>query len=97
MNERLKRLERQLERLVEDSLTRLLGADVSATAVAADLTRTMEDHLRLDELGNAFAPDCYAITLEAGRAERLLEQAPDITRDLAQGILTAARENGFLL
>lgn len=97
MNDRLKRLERQLESLVEDSLTKLLGADVSAAAVAADLTRSMEDHLRLDDLGNAFAPDCYAITLETDRARRLLEQAPEIKRDLAQGILRAARENGFLL
>lgn len=86
-----------MEGLVENSLTRLLGADFSAAAVAADLTRSMEDHLRTDELGNAFAPDCYAITLEAGRAHRLMDQAPEIRRDLAQGILRAARENGFLL
>jgi hypothetical protein len=97
MNDRLRRLERQLESIVENSLTRLLGADMSASAVAADLARSMEDHLRTDGLGNVHAPDCYAITLEAERARRLLEQAPDIRKDLAQGILRAARENGFLL
>jgi hypothetical protein len=97
MNDRLRRLERQLESLVENSLTRLLGADMAPSAVAADLARCMEDNLRTDELGNAFAPDCYAITLESDRARRLLEQAPNIRLDLAQGILSAARENGFLL
>ncbi len=78
-------------------MTRLLGGDMSASTVAADLARSMEDHLRTDGLGNVYAPDCYAITLEAPRARRLLEQAPDICKDLAQGILRAARENGFLL
>jgi len=97
MKDKLTRLERQLENLVEDSLTRLLGADISAAAVAADLARAMEDHLRTDASGNSFAPDCYAITLEAGRAARLLKQAPRIQQDLADGILRAARESGFLL
>jgi hypothetical protein len=97
MNDRLRRLERQLESLVENSLTRLIGADISASAVAADLARAMEDHLRTDDLGNAYAPDCYAITLETDRARHLLEQAPDIRTDLAQGILRVARENDFLL
>ena len=97
MKDKLARLERQLENLVEDSLTSLLGTDVSAVAVAADLARAMEDHLRSDESGNTFAPDCYAITLEAGRVARLLEQAPRIQQDLAEGILRAARESGFLL
>lgn len=78
-------------------MTRLLGADMSAATVAADLARSMEDHLRTDNLGNVYAPDCYAITLEADRVRRLLEQAPGIRRDLAQGILRAARESGFLL
>jgi hypothetical protein len=97
MSDRLRRLERQLESIVENSLTRILGADLSASTVAADLARSMEDHLQTDGLGNAHAPDCYAITLEAERAKRLLERAPDIRRDLSQGILRAARENGFLL
>lgn len=97
MNDRLRRLELRLESLVENALTKMLGADVSASAVAADLARSMEDNLRTDNLGNAFAPDCYSISLEAERARQLLEKAPDIRRDLAQGILQAARESGFLL
>jgi hypothetical protein len=97
MNDRLRQLERQLEGLVENSLSKLLGADLSAAIVASDLARSMEDHLRTDDLGNSYAPDCFAIALESERAKRLLEQAPSLPRDLAQGILQAARENGFLL
>jgi FHA domain/FhaA, N-terminal domain len=97
MNDRLRRLERQLESLVENALTRMLGADMSAAVVAADLARSMEDNLRTDDLGNEFAPDSYSISLEAERARRLVENAPDIRRDLARGILQAARESGFLL
>jgi len=97
MKDKLTRLERQLENIVEDSLTRLLGADISAAAVAADLARAMEEHLQTDASGNTFAPDCFAITLESGRAARLLQQAPRIQQDLADGILRAARESGFLL
>ncbi len=97
MSTPLESLERQLERLVERALPRLLGGRLSTPVVAGQLARTMEDGLRWDDRGKGFAPDQYALTLHPQDVETLLSQAPDLRDELARGLAEAARAHGYLL
>lgn len=95
MSDRLARLERQLEGLIESSLARLLGARLSVSEVAARLARAMEDGTRTDRDGRAHAPDHYALTLHPRDVSELLAAAPDLHADLGRGLLEAARATGY--
>jgi hypothetical protein len=97
MKDQLDRLERQLEQLVEGSLSRLLGADFSPSVVAAQLTRAMEEVGKQDEDGNRYAPDQYALTLNPEDARFLLTSAPNINAVLARGLMDAVRSVGYVL
>lgn len=97
MKDQLDRLERQLEQLVEGSLSRLLGADFSPSVVAAQLTRAMEEVGKHDENGNRYAPDQYALTLNPVGANFLLQSAPNIHSVLGKGLLEAVRAVGYIL
>jgi FHA domain/FhaA, N-terminal domain len=93
----LESLERQLEGLVERALPRLLGARFSTPVIAGQLARTMEDGLRWDDRGQAFAPDQYALTLHPEDVDTLLAQAPDLRDELSRGLAEAARSLGYLV
>jgi hypothetical protein len=97
MSTRLDRLERQIETLVEGSFARMLGTEVSASGIAGQVARAMEDNLKWDEIGKAYAPDQFALTMHPDEADVLLERAPSLHLELAQGLLEVARANGYML
>jgi hypothetical protein len=95
MREQLSKLEGQLEILFEDSLAKLIGEEISAGTLASQLARTMEDGLRRDEAGNAYAPNEFALTLNPDDAKRMAGQAPDIQATLAESVAQAAQRCGY--
>lgn len=97
MKNPLDRLEKQLEYLVEGSLARLLGAEISPAIVAKQLTRAMDEVSKTDQQGHQLAPDQYALTLNPQDADALLSAAPNIQTILADGVLEAVRGSGFVL
>jgi hypothetical protein len=97
MKDQLARLEKQLELLVEGSLARLLGAEISPSVVAGQLARAMEEVGKQDEQGHSFAPDQYALTLNPDDANLLLDSAPNIHSVLAKGLLEAVRSVGYII
>jgi hypothetical protein len=97
MKDQFERLEKQLELLVEGSLARLLGAEISPGVVARQLSRAMEDVGKQDEQGRRYAPDQYALTLNPEDANFLLDSAPNIHSVLARGLLEAVRSAGYIL
>lgn len=97
MKDQLDRLEIQLERLVEKSITRWLGGKFSSPHISGQLSRAMTDGLRWDDQGNSYAPDRYALTLNPEGAERLLEESPETGSNLSKGLVKAARDCGYML
>ena len=97
MKDQLSRLEGHLEKLVEGSLARLLGEGLSASGVAGQLARAMSDGVRKEPGGRSFAPNQFALTLNPQAAQELLEQAPDIQGQLADGLVRAAKRSGYEL
>lgn len=97
MKEQLDHLERRLEDLVEGSLASLLGARLSAGAVAGKLTRSMAEVAKEDDSGRTYGPDQYALTLNPEDARALLRQEPDVQRKLAEALIEAGREADVLL
>ncbi|MEW6567537.1 MAG: FhaA domain-containing protein [Chloroflexota bacterium] len=95
MRDRLSHLEHQLEGLIEGSLARLLGAQLSTTAVAAQLARAMDEGVRTDNHGRTQAPDQYALTLCPEDVSTLLEEGSSLQDQLAAGLLQAARAAGY--
>src|SRR4030065_2753038 len=94
MKDQLSRLEGNSEKLVEGSLARLLGEGLSASGVAGQLARAMADGVHKEPDGRSFAPNQFALTLNPKAAEDLLEQAPDIQVQLADGLVRAAKRSG---
>ncbi len=97
MKKALARLEGRIEKLIEGSLARLLGSEISAGQVAAQVARAMWDSIKRDQDGKAYAPDQYALTLHPEEIEKLLKEAPAIRKELADGLLEAARANDYLV
>ncbi len=95
MKEQMVRLERQLESLIESSLSRLFGEQLSANVVAGHVARAMADSIKRDDQGRVYAPDQYALTLHPEAAQELLSRAPDLATKLANGLFTAARDCGY--
>jgi hypothetical protein len=93
----LKRLEQQIEILVEGSLSRLLGSEISVPVVASQLARAMDESTKWTEDGRACAPDRYALTLHPQDVESLLRQSPRLPDELSRGILGAVRGAGLAL
>lgn len=93
----LDRIEEQIEKFVEGALSRLIGLQISAVDVAAQLSRALNDGIRRTEEGKPFAPDKYALTFHPDDARTLLESAPDLHGELARGLLDVARECGYLV
>ncbi|MGA9533974.1 MAG: FhaA domain-containing protein [Anaerolineales bacterium] len=97
MKARLDRIERDLESLIEGSLASLLGARLSAGAVASKLTQAMAEVAKEDQNGRTFAPDQFALTLHPSDATKLLREEPEVQDQLASGLMEAARQGGWLL
>src|SRR3990172_6365895 len=95
MKDQLAQVEKRLQRLVEDSLSRLAGGKLSPAAVANQLAAGMIDGLVWEVDGTAGAPDQYAIALHPKDVESLIEQAPDLGADLSSALLEVARESGY--
>ncbi len=83
--------------MIEGSLARLLGAQLSAADVAAQLARAMEDGVSTDAQGSAQAPDQYALTLCPQDITTLLQQGEGIEEQLAGGLRQAARQAGYAM
>ena len=97
MKDSLKRLEKLIEVLVEGSLSRLLGSEISVPVVAGQLARAMDEGTKWTEHGRACAPDRFALTLHPQDVESLLGQAPRLAEELSHGILGAVRDAGLSL
>lgn len=97
MKDQLTRVERRLQGLVEGSLSRLVGGKLSPAAVANQLAAGMIDGLVWEDDGSASAPDQYAIALHPKDVESLISQAPDLSSDLSQALMEAARESGHAM
>lgn len=97
MKEQLARLEKQIESLVEGSLARLLGGQISPSELAAQVARAMVDGVRVDANGKPQAPDEYALTMHPDDIVLLADAAPNVAAELGGGLVEAARGAGYLL
>jgi Protein of unknown function (DUF3662)/FHA domain len=98
MKDQLSRLEQQLQAIVEGSLSRLFGGAIAPSTVASQLASAMVDGLKWDtQAGKAYAPDQYAMTMHPKDVEAMIDQAPDVRRELGHGLLDAARTHGYVL
>ncbi|NIS80019.1 MAG: DUF3662 domain-containing protein [Anaerolineales bacterium] len=97
MKSHLHRLEKQIEKLVEDSLSRLLGVEIQPASIASQLARAMDDGVRYSESDQPFAPDQFALTFNPQDVDALLKHAPGLHDDLASGLLEVARTNDYRL
>ena len=97
MKRQLAQVEKRLQSLVEDSLSRLAGGKLSPAAVANQLAAGMIDGLVWEDDGTAGAPDQYAIALHPKDVESLIEQAPDLGAELSTALLEVARESGYAM
>src|SRR3990170_871625 len=97
MKDQLAQVEKRLQSLVEDSLSRLAGGKLSPAAVANQLAAAMIAGLVWEDDGTAGAPDQYAIALHPKDVESLIEQAPDLGADLSTALLEVARESGYAM
>jgi hypothetical protein len=95
MNTHLNKLERIIEKVIEDSLDRLLSLEIHPSSVAKQMVRAMNDSLRSAEDGIPYAPDQYALTLMPDDAETLLEQVPDLRFQLVEGLIAIAHDSGL--
>jgi len=92
MSSKFSRLEAQLERLIEGAFAQLFGKSIRPQDIALQLSRAMEDHLRLAEDGDPrpFAPDHYRIRLNPQVHTRLLARQPALAEILSQHMVALA-------
>jgi hypothetical protein len=97
MKEQLNRLEERIESLVEGALGRLLKAEIQPTKLASQLARAMIDGVQNGNDDKLLAPDRYALTFNPAAVNMLLEEIPDLRKDLAAGLLEIVRSSGYNL
>jgi len=95
MKGQLGQLEKRLQALVEVSLSRMAGGRISPATIANQLATGMTEGLSWDADGRAYAPDEYVITLHPQDVEALIDQAPDLSSELSDALLDAARASGY--
>jgi hypothetical protein len=95
MKKHLHRLERQLEDLIEGSLSRLLGSPIGPERIAGEFARALVDAMRLDDQGKTFAPDQFVLTIHPDEGDSLFKLGPELREDLINAILEAARDREF--
>ncbi len=97
MSDRLAKLEAQIERFVEGTLTRLLAGRLQPREVAVRLARAMEDCAQPGPKDARFAPTHYHVHLNPEDAAALRLAAPDLISSLSAELLVFARELGLSL
>ena len=97
MSDRLARLEAQIERFVEGTLSRLLAGRLQAREVAVRLARAMEDRARPGPKDTRLAPIYYRVRINPDDASALRQSSPDLTDGLRAELLIFARELGLSL
>jgi hypothetical protein len=97
MSDRLAKLESQIEKFVEGTLTRLLAGRLQAREVAVRLARAMEDHSQPGPRDARLAPLHYRVHLNPEDAAALRETSPDLTTGLHTELLIFARELNLAL
>jgi len=97
MSELLDRLEQQIENLVEGSLKRLVGYQISTETLSSQLAHAMLDSVRHAEDGRKYAPDQYALSFHPRDTDNLLDIAEEMQEQLAEGLLEAVRSSDFHL
>src|SRR5574341_855955 len=97
MSDRLAKLEAQIEKFVEGSLTRLLAGRLQAREVAVRLIRAMEDHAQPGPKDTRLAPTRYRVHLNPEDAIAIHHASPDIIEGLAAELIVFARELGLSL
>jgi Protein of unknown function (DUF3662)/Inner membrane component of T3SS, cytoplasmic domain len=91
----LSRLERFIERLVEQPSTRLFGTRLQPVQVLRRIERAMEAGRHADG-GRTLVPDQFRVRLHPDDLAAL-EPAEDVASELASGALTFARDHGYAL
>lgn len=97
MEDQLDRLERQIERLIEEPLSRILGPEALASAISGRLTRALAETLYVESSGRVYAPDRYRITLHADSICAFQQEAPELMANLEEGLVQVVRSGGYLL
>jgi hypothetical protein len=93
----LDEIERRLERLVEGTLTRLLGGEITAGALAAKLAQAMVESSRETAPDLFAAPDQYVLSLHPATYAALQEEASTIAAALAKALQSVADQEGLAL
>ena len=86
------RFEQIVERLVEDSLTRLFAGQLRPQEIVTRLARAVDDHAR-DNL----APDLFEVYLHPAEWSALLQVEPGLAQILAERVLRLAQQAGLEL
>jgi hypothetical protein len=97
MSNGFEKLEAQLARLIEGSIARLLGSNISIASIAAQLATAMEDGLRQVDAGVQCAPDHYILMMNPAAVEEVEKSISELTSSLTSGLLEAANSLGYLL
>lgn len=89
-------LEKRLQSLVEDNLSRLFGGNLKPQTLIRKLVRALEDAL-LEEDDQLVAPNQFTIFLSPSNVEQLLSQDEHITTWLAEQLLAVAYESHIFI
>lgn len=93
----IRRLESQLEQLIEGTLTGLFGKHIHAGDIALQLARAMENNLRSaeDDDSRQIAPNDYAIHTSPDVQTHLLEKHPELAQTLSNHLIELATRAGY--
>ena len=92
----MERLEAIVSRAIEGWSARLFGAKLQPVQIAKRLIRTMEAHQTIS-LSKTFVPNSYVVSLSATDFAQFEQYRRRLERDLAEAVLSAARERNFTL
>ena len=92
----VERLEAIVSRAIEGWSARLFGAKLQPVQIAKRLIRTMEAHQTIS-LSKTFVPNSYVVSLSATDFAQFEQYRRSLERDLAEAVLSAARERNFTL
>ncbi len=94
---RFSNFEDRLERLIEGGFARLFRGGIQPREVAVQLIRAIEDNAAPDDSGREAAPCRYQVGFHHHDLVVLLGRTPDLSRKLAQHVITYCQENSLYL
>lgn len=97
MRDTLSRFEARVERLVEGTLTRWFGSQLSAKEILVHLARAMEDQAEHGSGGVLVAPTAFSVRMNPVDARTYLDGDPRVFADMQTGLVELARDMGLLL